>query len=281
MSRFFSSTLPSKGSKFQPCSTCSDRLVNTPCFRKVFVRVSSPGKVFRLLSNWTTCSTACASPRLFLWVLSLRSYFPGGALNALAKPHEGSILHTASAHRLGRGVLGYLIPFPTHAFAIAASEKSQQNAFAFGVPANINGFHPYTGRSICLWFPLAMPFPTRFRNWVPGFDVGLTLPPFSSLRPINPDNAWRLRITAAAGTKLAAPYSQGTVTVVPPLQKKFTTRGPSSFTRCRFVRVSPIAKYSRLLPPVGVRAVSQSLTLGNALSRPLAVIALVGRYLTN
>jgi len=27
---------------------------------------------------------------------------------------------------------------------------SQQNAFAFGVPHDINGFHPYTVRSICL-----------------------------------------------------------------------------------------------------------------------------------
>ena len=134
----------------QPCSTCPDRLVNTPKFPWVFVRVSNPGKVFRLLSNWTTCSTACASPRLFLWVLSLRSYFPGGVLNALAKPLEGSILQTASTHRLGRGLLGYLIPFATHAFVPTGSEKFQQNAFAFGVPADINGFPPYTGRSICL-----------------------------------------------------------------------------------------------------------------------------------
>ena len=42
-----------------------------------------------------------------------------------------------------------------------------------------------------------------------------------------------------------------------PLQKKFTTRRPSSSTRRRVVRVSPIAKDSRLLPPVGVWTVSQ------------------------
>ena len=40
--------------------------------------------------------------------------------------------------------------------------------------------------------------------------------------------------------------------------KKFTIRKPSSFTRRRCVRVSPIAQYSPLLPPVGVWAVSQS-----------------------
>ena len=43
-----------------------------------------------------------------------------------------------------------------------------------------------------------------------------------------------------------------------PQQKKFTTRRPSSFTRRCWVRVSPIAQYSPLLPPVGVWAVSQS-----------------------
>lgn len=43
-----------------------------------------------------------------------------------------------------------------------------------------------------------------------------------------------------------------------PLRQKFTTRRPSSFTRRRCIRVSPIVQYSPLLPPVGVWAVSQS-----------------------
>ena len=43
-----------------------------------------------------------------------------------------------------------------------------------------------------------------------------------------PDNAWILRITAAAGTELADPYSYGTViklhvTLILPIQKQFTT----------------------------------------------------------
>ena len=43
-----------------------------------------------------------------------------------------------------------------------------------------------------------------------------------------PDNAWILRITAAAGTELADPYSYGTgkTALVPsflPIQKQFTT----------------------------------------------------------
>ena len=33
----------------------------------------------------------------------------------------------------------------------------------------------------------------------------------NSLRPVIPDNAWILRMTAAAGTELADPYSSATV----------------------------------------------------------------------
>src|SRR3989344_6675338 len=38
----------------------------------------------------------------------LPSYFPGGTLNALASPLEGSTLQVASVHCLGRGIQGYL-----------------------------------------------------------------------------------------------------------------------------------------------------------------------------
>jgi len=92
----------------QPCSTWASVLVGSPAFRRGFTSLSSPGKVPRLLSNWATWSTACVSPRLFLWVLALRPYFPGGTLNALASPPEGSTLRAVSVHRLGRGVQGYL-----------------------------------------------------------------------------------------------------------------------------------------------------------------------------
>ena len=43
-----------------------------------------------------------------------------------------------------------------------------------------------------------------------------------------------------------------------PLRQEFTIRKPSSSTRHRCIRVSPIVQYSPLLPPVGVWAVSQS-----------------------
>jgi hypothetical protein len=44
-----------------------------------------------------------------------------------------------------------------------------------------------------------------------GFHHWLTKPPTDPLNPMIPDNAWILRITAAAGTELADPYSYDTV----------------------------------------------------------------------
>jgi len=92
----------------QPCSTWASVLVGRSVFRRTFTSISSPGKVLRLLSNWATWSTACVSPRLFLWVLALPPYFPDGTLNALASPLEGSTLQIASVHSLQRGLQGYL-----------------------------------------------------------------------------------------------------------------------------------------------------------------------------
>ncbi len=46
--------------------------------------------------------------------------------------------------------------------------------------------------------------------------------------------------------------------LVRPSPQSFTTRRPSSLTRRGWVRLSPIAQYSPLLPPVGVWDVSQS-----------------------
>ena len=78
--------------------------------------MSKAGKVLRVASNWTTCSTACAGPRQFLWVSFLRTYSPGGILNALATALHGSIRTALSIHRLRLGLLGYLIPFAPLAF---------------------------------------------------------------------------------------------------------------------------------------------------------------------
>ena len=45
------------------------------------------------------------------------------------------------------------------------------------------------------------------------FTIHLTNHLRNSLRPVNPDNAWILRMTAAAGTELADPYSSATVII--------------------------------------------------------------------
>ena len=65
----------------------------------------------------------------------------------------------ASHHRLGRGLQGYLILFDPHAFVFQSQVMGQQIAFAFGVPNDINGFHPSTDRSINPCCLLVVPFP--------------------------------------------------------------------------------------------------------------------------
>ena len=44
----------------------------------------------------------------------------------------------------------------------------------------------------------------------PAFTIRLLNHLRNSLRPVTPDNAWTFRITAAAGTELAGPFSEGT-----------------------------------------------------------------------
>ncbi len=96
-----------------------------PSLSRGFSNMSSPGKVLRVASNRTTCSTACVGPRQFLLVLALRPYSPGGVLNALASTLRGSIPATSSTHRLRRGLPGYLILFAPHAFASQRQSPSR------------------------------------------------------------------------------------------------------------------------------------------------------------
>ena len=55
----------------------------------------------------------------------------------------------------------------------------------------------------------------RSHSWAMRFNIRLTKPTTRSLRPVTPDNAWGPRITAAAGTRLATPYSRGTIKIFP------------------------------------------------------------------
>ena len=103
---------------------------------------------------------------------------------------------------------------------------------------------------------------------------------------MNPDNACILRLTAAAGTKLADAYSYGTISYLhvdrfSPVQKQFTTRSAfflhaawlrQSFLHCAiFLTAASRRSLVRVSVPVW----------GITLSGPLTIVALVSRYLTN
>ncbi len=195
----------------------------------------------------------------------MRPYSPGGALIALASTRKGSIPPASSAHRLRRGLPGYLILFAPHAFAPQRQTKPSKP------PSPPVFFRISTHSTATPGIPLAS---TRLQP--PSISGGhgaeprhftdrLKRPPARALRPVIPNNARTLCITAAAGTELAGASSGGTVKtralppapVLPPRQR-FTPRRASSRTRRRCVRLSPIAQDSPLLPPVGVWAVSQS-----------------------
>ena len=101
-----------------------------------------------------------------------------------------------------------------------------------------------------------------------------------------PDNARILRITAAAGTELADPYSYSTVNIPHvvlflPVQKQFTIHRTlilhagwldQALTHCPiFLTAASRRSLVRVSVPVW----------GILLSEPLDIVALVSRYLTN
>ena len=84
-------------------------------FHKACRYISNPGKVYRFVSNWTTCSTGCAPPRQFVWVSALRLYSPGDPFNAFANiPSDKS--GRTNGQCLQLGLLRSLIWFATLAF---------------------------------------------------------------------------------------------------------------------------------------------------------------------
>ncbi len=100
-----------------------------------------------------------------------------------------------------------------------------------------------------------------------------------------PDNAWILRITAAAGTELADPYSYGTVKLLHvgvflPVQKQFTHH------RCFFLHAAWLDQACAHCPIFLTAASRRSLVRvsvpvwGISLSGPLPIVAMVSRYLT-
>ena len=192
-------------------------------------------------------------------------YSPGGALHGFPTAGSPSASPLPSAHRLRPGLPGYLIPFAPLAFASQRQQTSRTSlsprAFLpisthFTAPPEVPGPPtPLQGGRIGARSPVE-----------PGdFSDRRAVPPTRALSPVIPNNVRTVRLTAAAGTNLARASSRDQSSpsrgLLPPRQE-FTTRRPSSSTRRRSVRLAPIAEDSRLQPPVGVWAVSQSQCAG-------------------
>jgi hypothetical protein len=145
----------------------------------------------------------------------LRSYSPGGTLNAFTSARKGSIPPTPSVHRLRPGLPGYLIPFAPLAFAPqrqwrASEPPSPPVFFLISTHSTATPGIPLTSLALKMGsFRCNLPVERR------SFHTRLTQPPTRPLRPIIPNNACPLRITAAAGTELAGASSGSTVTRPP------------------------------------------------------------------
>jgi hypothetical protein len=193
----------------------------------------------------------------------LRPYSPGGTLHGFPTAGSPSASPLPSVHRLRPGLPGYLIPFAPLAFASQRQKGSRTSlsprAFLpisthFTAPPEVPGPPtPLEAARIGARSPVE---PGDFSSRRGG-------PPTRALSPVIPNNVRTVRLTAAAGTNLARASSRDRSSLrLPPPRQEFTTRRPSSSTRRRSVRLAPIAEDSRLQPPVGVWAVSQSQCAG-------------------
>ncbi len=141
----------------------------------------------------------------------MRPYSPGGMLNALASLLQGSIPITASIHSLRRGLPGYLIRFAPHAF------EPQCQKWPSNLPSPLVFLLISTDITPTLGIPVTSTIlkliSSKSSHRVEPCDFTFCLKNHLriSLRPVIPDNAWILRMTAAAGTELADPYSYSTV----------------------------------------------------------------------
>ena len=141
----------------------------------------------------------------------MRPYFPGGTLNAFASSPRGSTLPATSVQNLGRGLQGYLILFAPHAFVPQRQDCPSKLPSLLVFPSISTDFTPtpMVPFASSIFQLNGFPSISKVELWI--FNPRLLQPPTHPLCPINPDNAWGLCITAAAGTELATPYSHGTL----------------------------------------------------------------------
>ncbi|KAI3490046.1 hypothetical protein L1887_45812 [Cichorium endivia] len=144
-------------------------------------------------------------------------------------------------------------PIRYPSFRLSVSVSAQQSAFAVGVLSDLYAFHRSTGNSLC---------------------------PYHALRPIIPDNACILCITAAAGTELADAYSPDTVIASSPGKEvhdpwAFYLHAAllrQAFAHCgKFPTAASRRSLGRVSVPVWLIILSDQ----------LLIIALVSYYLTN
>jgi hypothetical protein len=215
----------------------------------------------------------------------LRPYSPGGALNALATALKGSLPRAPSAHRLRRGLPGYLILFAPHAVAHQCQSDPSKP------PSPPVFFRISTHSTATPGIPLAPSLlKLRSRHGRPGvepraFTAPLHEPPTRPLRPVIPDNARTLRITAAAGTELAGASSPGTVTW---LESHRSSRATVVYTPKGFILHAaslrqPFGHCARFPTAASRRSLGRfSVPMWLAiLSDQLPVDALVGHYPAN
>ena len=128
-------------------------------------------------------------------------------------------------HSLRRGLRGYLIRFAPHAVVYECQECSSK------LPLHLVFLPILTDLTPTPAIPLTSPTlkSVSIHGSSPVEPENLTMdlyrPPPHALRPIIPGNAWGLRITAAAGTKLAAPYSIGTIICFSLKKDLYTPKG--------------------------------------------------------
>ncbi len=163
-----------------------------------------------------------------------------------------------SAHRLGPGLPGYLIPFAPLAFAPQRQKRPS-------VPLSPPVFLPISTHFTA---PPEVPHaPTSLETSSiqgPGTVEPYAFTPdfLATYAPFKPsESEQRSHGSSYRGCwhELSPCFLQGSVRPCgfPPPRQCFTTRRPSSHTRRRSVRLAPIAEDPRLQPPVGVWPVSQ------------------------
>ena len=136
----------------------------------------------------------------------MRPYSPGGMLIALATAQPDWVPVTPSIHRLGLGLPGYLILFAPLAFAPqrqkwSSAPLSPQVFLPISTHFTATPGIPRT--SPTLQHPVS-PAGSRLSREISQVTWA---PPTRPLRPIIPNNACTLCITAAAGTELAGASS--------------------------------------------------------------------------